>query len=183
MLMNLSPNVLADSSLNLSPNVLADSPMYSSSHSMLVHLYLYISPLFCVLTVFLFALLYFVYWSAFLCCGSALFFGLFLDMLLQWLHLVQLPQNFLCARPCSGWCDVLQYLYFLYFFADWILLSHVFGHILIYVLNFLSYKSLVSFKLPNIDFSEWCASVLSAKDKAWWLVKEQSSHVFTVKNM
>ena len=33
-------------SLNLSANVLADSPMYSSSHSTLSHLYLYMPPLF-----------------------------------------------------------------------------------------------------------------------------------------
>ena len=36
-------------SLNLSPNVLADSPMYSSSHSTLSHLYLYMMPLFLVI--------------------------------------------------------------------------------------------------------------------------------------
>ena len=33
-------------SLNLSPNVLADSPIYSSLHSTLSHLYLYMMPLF-----------------------------------------------------------------------------------------------------------------------------------------
>ena len=33
-------------SLNLSPNVLGDSPMYSTSHSILPHLYLYMTPLF-----------------------------------------------------------------------------------------------------------------------------------------
>ena len=33
-------------SLNLSANVLADSPMYTSSHSTLSHLYLYMTPLF-----------------------------------------------------------------------------------------------------------------------------------------
>ena len=36
-------------SLNLSPNVLEDSPMYSSSHSTLSHLYLYMMPLFLVI--------------------------------------------------------------------------------------------------------------------------------------
>ena len=36
-------------SLNLSPNVLADSPMYSSLHSTLSHLYLYMMPLFLVI--------------------------------------------------------------------------------------------------------------------------------------
>ena len=33
-------------SLNLFPNVLEDSPLYSSSHSTLSHLYLYMTPLF-----------------------------------------------------------------------------------------------------------------------------------------
>ena len=33
-------------SLNLSANVLADSPIYTSSHSTLSHLYLYMTPLF-----------------------------------------------------------------------------------------------------------------------------------------
>ena len=33
----------------LSPMVLADSTMYSSSHSNLFHLHLYITPLFCVM--------------------------------------------------------------------------------------------------------------------------------------
>ena len=32
--------------LNLSAKFLADSPMYSSSHSTLLHLYLYMTPLF-----------------------------------------------------------------------------------------------------------------------------------------
>ena len=36
-------------SLNLSPKVLADSPIYSSSHSTLSHLYLYMIPLFWVM--------------------------------------------------------------------------------------------------------------------------------------
>ena len=36
-------------SLNLFPKVLADSPMYSSFHSNLLHLYLYITPVFCLI--------------------------------------------------------------------------------------------------------------------------------------
>ena len=41
-------------SLNLSPNVLAVSPMYSSLHSNMSQLYLYITPLFLVDMIFIF---------------------------------------------------------------------------------------------------------------------------------
>ena len=36
-------------SLNLCPKILADSPMFSSSNSSLLHLYQYITPLFCLI--------------------------------------------------------------------------------------------------------------------------------------